>query len=225
MNRKKFTLIATTSVSVLIAAAAITAENAVSSKIEYQVKQQLPSASGISASVSLLDIPKILKSDSIKSVRINIDEYTLKGSDRKTSLTISAKDISKSQPTQIGSLEITSTVPITQLLAESGFNDAEIIDDALQISVGAGGVGKALLVPEYANGQIYFQIKSVSVMGSPIPASSLPADIQEQIKSRTAKDLTVPAGLKVKSVSISAKGLSVSFQGKNINLDNLALSL
>jgi hypothetical protein len=225
VKRKKLTVIATTSVVALFCMAAIGAENAVSSKIKYRVGQQLPSASGISASVSLLDMPSILNSDSIKSVRINIDEYTLKGSDRKTSLTISAKDISKSQPTQIGSLEITSTVPITQLLAESGFNDAEIIDDALQISVGAGGVGKALLVPEYANGQIYFQIKSVSVMGSPIPASSLPADIQEQIKSRTAKDLTVPAGLKVKSVSISAKGLSVSFQGKNINLDTLALSL
>lgn len=225
MKRKKLTVIATTSVVALFCMAAIGAENAVSSNIEYRVGQQLPSASGISASVPLLDMPSILNSDSIKSVRINIDEYTLKGSDRKTSLTISAKDISKSQPTQIGSLEITSTVPITQLLAESGFNDAEIIDDALQISVGAGDVGKALLVPEYANGQIYFQIKSVSVMGSPIPASSLPADIQEQIKSRTAKDLTVPAGLKVKSVSISAKGLSISFQGKNINLDNLALSL
>lgn len=225
MKRKKLTVIATTSVVALFCMAAIGVENAVSSKIEYRVGQQLPSASGISASVSLLDMPSILNSDSIKSVRIKIDEYTLKGSDRKTSLTISAKDISKSQPTKIGSLEITSTVPITQLLAESGFNDAEIVDGALQISVGAGGVGKALLVPEYANGQIYFQIKSVSVMGSPIPAASLPADIQEQIKSRTAKDLTVPAGLKVKYVSISAKGLSVSFQGKNINLDNLALSL
>ena len=225
MNRKKLTLISTTSAFVLIAAAAITAENAVSSKIEIRVKEKLPSASGISASIPFRDLPNNIKSDSIKTINIEIDEYTLKGSDRKTSLAISVRDISKSQPNQIGFLEITSTVPITQLLAESGFNDAEIIDDALQISVGAGGVGKALLVPEYANGQIYFQIKSVSVMGSPIPASSLPADIQEQIKSRTAKDLTVPAGLKVKSVSISAKGLSVSFQGKNINLDNLALSL
>ncbi len=225
MNRKKLTLISTTSVFVLIAAAAITAENAVSSKIEIRVKEKLPSASGISASIPFRDLPNNIKSDSIKTINIEIDEYTLKGSDRKTSLTISAKDISKSQPTQIGSLEITSTVPIARLLAESGFNDAEIIDDALQISVGAGGVGKALLVPEYLNGQIYFQIKSVSVMGGPIPTSSLPADIQEQIKSRTAKNLTIPTGLKVKSVTISAEGLSVSFQGKNINLDNLALSL
>ena len=62
-------------------------------------------------------------------------------------------------------------------------------------------------------------------MGSPIPASSLPADIQEQIKSRTVKELRVPAGLKVKSVSISDKGLSVNFQGKNLDLDSLAMSL
>jgi hypothetical protein len=114
---------------------------------------------------------------------------------------------------------------VSKLLEESGFNDAEIVDNALQISVGAGGAGKALLVPEYANGQIYFQIKSVSVMGSPIPASSLPADIQEQIKSRTAKDLDVPQGLKVKSVSIGSKGLSVNFYGTNVRLENLAASL
>ena len=223
MKRKKLTVIATTSVVALFCMAAIGAENAVSSKIEYRVGQQLPSASGISASVPLLDMPSILNSDSIKSVRINIDEYTLKGSDRKTSLTISAKDISKSQPTQIGSLEITSTVPITQLLAESGFNDAEIIDDALQISVGAGGVGKALLVPEYANNEIYFQLKSVSVLGSPVPASSLPADIQEEIKSRSSRSITVPNGLKIIAVSLDSEGLSVKFQGRNLLLDNLTL--
>lgn len=225
MKRKKLTVIATTSVFALFCMAAIAAENAVSSKIEYRVKQQLPGASGISASVPLLDVPSILKSESIKSVEINIDEYTLKNSDKKSSLTIIAKSVSKSKPTQIGFLGITSTVPVSQLLAESGFNDAEIVDGALQISVGAGGLGKAIIVPKYSNNQVYFQIKSVSVMGSPIPASSLPTDIQEQIKSRSAKNLTVPTGLKVKSVSISTKGLSVNFQGKNINLDNLALSL
>lgn len=225
MKRKKLTVIATTSVFALFCMAAIAAENAVSSKIEYRVEQQLPGASGISASVPLLDVPSILKSESIKSVEINIDEYTLKNSDKKSSLTIIAKSVSKSKPTQIGFLDITSTVPVSQLLAESGFNDAEIVDGALQISVGAGGLGKAIIVPKYSNNQVYFQIKSVSVMGSPIPASSLPTDIQEQIKSRSAKNLTVPTGLKVKSVSISTKGLSVNFQGKNINLDNLALSL
>ncbi len=225
MKRKKLTVIATTSAFALFCMAAIAAENAVSSKIEYRVEQQLPGASGISASVPLLDIPSILKSETINSVEININEYTLKNSDKKSSLTIIAKSVSKSKPTQIGFLDITSTVPVSQLLAESGFNDAEIVDGALQISVGAGGLGKAIIVPKYSNNQVYFQIKSVSVMGSPIPASSLPTDIQEQIKSRSAKNLTVPTGLKVKSVSISTKGLSVNFQGKNINLDNLALSL
>ena len=138
-------------------------------------------------------------------------DYTLKGSGTKTSLAISAKNISKSKPTQIGSLDITATIPTSKLLEESGFNEAEIFDNALQISVGAGRVGKALLVPKYANGQIYFQNKSVSVMGSPIPAFSLPAGIQDQIKSRSAKDFTVPQGLKVKSGSISSKGLAINF--------------
>ena len=225
MKRKKSAAIVTTTAFVLLGTAALVAESAVSSKIESRVQQQLPSASGISASVPLTDLPSILNSDLIKEVKIDIADYTLKSSGRKSSLEISAKEISKSASTRIGSLDIKSTVAISQLLAESGFNDAEIVDNALQISVGAGGLGKALIVPKYSNNQIYFQIKSVSIMGSPIPASSLPADIQEQIKSRTVKELRVPAGLKVKSVSIGPKGLSVNFQGKNITLDSLALSL
>ena len=225
MKRKKSAVIVATTVFVLLGTATLAAESAVSSKIESRVQQQLPSASGISASIPLTDLPSILNSDLIKTVKIDIANYTLKSSGRKSSLEISAKEISKSASTRIGSLDIKSTVDISQLLAESGFNDAEIVDNALQISVGAGGLGKALIVPKYSNKQIYFQIKSVSIMGSPIPTSSLPADIQEQIKSRTVKELRVPVGLKVKSVSIGPEGLSVSFQGQNINLKSLALSL
>ncbi len=225
MLKKSKVRIAITVTALFICGGAITVEKLVSSKIVTRVEQQLPSASGISASIPLFDLPSDLRSDLIKSVKIKVADYTLKGSGTKSSLTISAKNISKSKPTQIGFLDLTATIPVSKLLKESGFNDAEIIDNALQISVGASGLGKALLVPEYANGQIYFQIKSVSVMGSPIPASSLPADIQDQIKSRSAKDITVPQGLKVKSVSISSKGLSIFFQGNDIQLDNLASSL
>ena len=223
MNRKKLTLISTTSAFVLIAAAAITAENAVSSKIEIRVKEKLPSASGISASIPFRDLPNNIKSDSIKTINIEIDEYTLKGSDRKTSLAISVRDISKSQPNQIGFLEITSTIPTSTILSQMEFQDAEIIESALQISVGAGGLGKALLVPEYSNNEIYFQLKSVSVLGSPVPASSLPADIQEEIKSRSSRSITVPKGLKIIAVSLDSEGLSVKFQGRNLLLDNLTL--
>jgi hypothetical protein len=223
MNRKKLTLIATTSVSLLLGATAITAENAISSKIEIRVKEKLPSASGISASIPFIDIPSNIKSDSIKTINIDIDEYTLKGSDRKTSLAISVRDISKAQPNQIGFLEITSTIPASTILSQSEFQDAEIIENALQISVGTGGLGKALLVPQYSNNEIYFQLKSVSVLGSPVPASSLPADIQEEIKSRSARSITVPEGLKILSVSLDSEGLSVKFQGRNVLLDNLAL--
>jgi len=225
MKRKSLAGIAIAGIGLLLGGGAVTTEKIISSKIASRVEQQLPNASGISASIPFFDMPGSINSESVKAVRINIDEYILKGSGTKSSLAISAKNISKSKPTQIGSLDITITIPVSKLLEESGFNDAEIVDSALQISVGAGGLGKALLVPKYANNQIYFQLKSVSVMGSPIPASSLPADIQDQIKSRSVKDLAVPQGLKVKSVSIGPKGLSVNFQGANIRLEDLALSL
>jgi hypothetical protein len=225
MLRKSVVRIAIAVTVLFICGGAITVEKLVSSKIATRVEQQLPSASGISASIPIFELPNDLRSDSIKSVKINIADYTLKSSGTKTSLAVSAKNISKSKPTHIGSLDITATIPISKLLEESGFNDAEIVDNALQISVGANGLGKALLEPKYANNQIFFQIKRISFMGSPIPASSLPADIQEQIKSRTAKDLDVPQGLKVKSVSIGSKGLSVNFYGTNVRLENLAASL
>jgi hypothetical protein len=207
--------------TLFICGGAITTEKVISSKIASRVEQQLPSASGISAAIPFFDLPGSINSDSIKAVQINVDEYKLKGSGTKASLAISAKNVSKSKPTQIGSLDITTTIPVSKLLKESGFDDAEVVDNALQVSVGAGGLGKALLVPKYSNNQIYFQLKSISVMGSPIPASSLPADIQDQIKSRSVRDLTVPQGLKVKSVSIGSKGLSVNFHGTNISLDKL----
>jgi hypothetical protein len=225
MKQRSVARIAIPALGILLGGGAITTEKVISSKIASRVEQQLPNASGISASIPLLDIPSDLNSDSIKSVRINIEEYLLKGSGTKSSLSISAKNISKSKPTQIGSLDITTTIPVFKLLEDSGFNDAEIVDDALQISVGAGGLGKALLVPKYANNQIFLQVKSISFMGSPIPASSLPADIQDQIKSRSVRDLTVPQGLKVKSVSMTSKGLAVNFHGENIRLENLATSL
>jgi len=221
MKRTSVRRIAIAVMTLFICGGAITTEKVISSKIASRVEQQIPSASGISASIPFFDLPGSINSDSIKAVRINIDEYKLKGSGTKASLTISAKNVSKSKPTQIGSLDITTTIPVSKLLKESGFNDAEVVDNALQVSVGAGGLGKALLVPKYANNQIYFQLKSISVMGSPIPAMSLPAEIQDQIKSRSVRDLTVPQGLKVKLVSIGSKGLSVNFHGTNISLDKL----
>jgi len=225
MRRRSAVRSAIVGIALLLGGGAITTEKVISSKIESRVEQQLPSASGVSASIPLLDIPSDLSSDEIKAVQINIEEYRLKGSGTKTSLAISAKNISKSKSTQIGSLDITTTIPTFKLLEDSGFNDAEIVDNALQISVGAGGLGKALLVPKYANNQIFLQVKSISFMGSTIPVSSLPADIQDQIKSRSVRDLTVPQGLKVKSVSMTAKGLAVNFHGENIRLENLAASL
>jgi hypothetical protein len=83
----------------------------------------------------------------------------------------------------------------------------------------------ALLIPKYSNSQIYFELQSVSFLGNQIPASSLPAELQNQIKSRSQRSLTPPKGLKVESVSLSSKGLSVKMFGSNIQLGNLGSSL
>jgi hypothetical protein len=81
------------------------------------------------------------------------------------------------------------------------------------------------LVPRYSNSQLYFELQSVSILGNEIPASSLPADLQNQIKNRSQRSLTPPKGLKVKSVSLSSKGLSVKMFGNNVQLGNLGSGL
>jgi hypothetical protein len=93
------------------------------------------------------------------------------------------------------------------------------------VSVGAGGMGTAILIPRYSNSQLFFELQSVSIFGNEIPASSLPADLQNQIKSRSQRSLTPPNGLKVKSLSLSSKGLSVKMAGSNIQLGNLGSGL
>jgi len=197
----------------------------ISTQITSKVEREMPSASGISASVPLADVPSNLTSDSIKSADINIKSFALKGSGTKTSLDISASSISKAKPTLIGSLEVTATIPASTITKQSEFNNAQIVGNTLQIAAGAGGMGTAILVPRYSNSQLYFELQSVSILGNQIPASSLPADLQNQIKDRSQRSLTPPKGLKVKSVSLSSKGLSVKMFGNNVQLGNLGSGL
>ena len=197
----------------------------ISSQITSKVQREMPSASGISASIPLADVPSNLTSDSIKSADINIKSFALKESGTKTSLDISASNISKAKPTLVGSLEVTATIPASTITEQSEFNDAQVVGSTLQVSAGAGGMGTALLLPKYSNSKLYFELQSVSIFGNQIPASSLPADLQNQIKSRSQRTLTPPKGLKVKSVSLSSKGLSVKMSGSNIQLGNLGSGL
>ena len=197
----------------------------ISSQITSKVQREMPSASGISASVPIVDVPSNLTSDFIKSAEINIKSFALKESGTKTSLDISVSNISKAKPTQVGSLEITATIPASTITEQSQFNEAQIVGNTLQVAAGAGGMGTALLVPRYSNSRLYFELQSVSILGNQIPASSLPADLQSQIKSRSQRNLTPPKGLKVKSVYLSSKGLSVKMTGSNIQLGNLGSGL
>ena len=197
----------------------------ISSQITSRVEREIPEASGVSASVPLADLPSNITSDSIKSVNISIKSFVLKENGTKTSLEISASDISKAKPTMAGSLEVTATISASTIAESSEFNDAQIVGNTLQVSAGPGGVGTALLIPKYSNSQLYFELQSISFLGNQIPASSLPAELQNQIKSRSQRSLTPPKGLTVESVSLSSKGLSVKMSGSNIQLGNLGSSL
>jgi len=195
------------------------------SKIASQIQDQLPKASGVSVSIPLIDVLQNVTTDSIKSLTINIENYSLKGGDTDVLLEIKASQISKEKPTQAKTLEITATIPASTILSNAQFESAEIVGNAIQIAVGPGGLGQVLLVPKYSNNQIYFQVKSVSIFGSEVPASSLPADIQSQIKSKSLRTLNFPQEMKVKSVSMSPQGLSLKLVGNNIALGSLGSSL
>jgi len=225
MTRKSKALIASALTLSLLGGGSLAAESLITSRIETRIKGELPKATGISASISLIEMVKSLFSDSIKSANIKIDSYALKGNTTETSIEIAAKNISKSKPTFIDSLEIISTIPAATILQSAEFGDAEIVDNTLQVSAGPGGLGRAILVPKFSGNQIYFEIKGISLFGNEIPASSLPTDAQSQIKSKSAREVNLPQGMSLKSVSLNATGLSVTLRGTNIQLGMLGSSL
>lgn len=205
--------------------AALGIQQFISSQITSKVQQEMPNASGISASVPLVDIPSNLVSSSINYANINIKSFSLKESGTKTSLDISASSISKAKPTLVGSLEIIATIPASTIIESSDFNDAEILGNTLRVSMGAGGLGTATLIPRHAKNSLYFELQSITVFGNKILASSLPEDLKNEIRSNSQRSLTPPKGLKVRSVSLSSDGLSVKMFGNNIQLGNLGSTL
>jgi hypothetical protein len=221
----KIGIIASTTTVLVLLGGVLGAQQYISSQITSRVEREMPKASGISASVPLADLPSNIASDLIKSVNINIKSFALKENGTKTSLDISASNISKAKPTTAGSLKVTATISASTIAESSEFNDAQIVGNTLQVSAGPGGLGTALLIPKYSNGQLYFELQSISFLGDQIPASSLPAELQDQIKSKSQRSLTPPQGLTVESVSLSSKGLSVKMFGSNIQLGNLGSSL
>lgn len=205
----------------LVSIGAITVEKSISSRITTRVYEVMPRATDVTASVPLFDLPGNVVGDSIKSVHIDIGEYQLKESTFKPSLAIDARDISKSKPNLIGTLDVTATISAATITQLADFSDAQIVGNTLQVSVGSGGLGTAILVPKYSGNQIYFELQGVSLFGSEIPADSLPAEIKDQIKSKSVRTLKAPQGMSVKSISLSSEGLALTMQGKNFRPTNL----
>ena len=205
----------------VLATGAIAVEKSISSRITTRVYEVMPRATDVTASVPLFDLPGNIVGDSIKSVHINVGEYQLKESSFKPSLAIDARDISKAQPNLIGSLDVTATISAATITQLTDFSDAQIVGNTLQVSVGSGGLGTAILVPKYSGNQIYFELQGVSIFGSEIPADSLPADIKDQIKSKSVRTLKAPQGMSVKSISLRTEGLALTMHGKNFRPTNL----
>jgi hypothetical protein len=206
---------------VVIAISAITIEKSISSKIATRVYEVMPRATDVTASVPLFELPGNIVGDTIKSVHIDIAEYQLKESTFKPSLAIDAYEISKATPNVIGTLDVTATIPAATIMQLTDFSDAQIVGNTLQVSVGSGGLGTAVLVPKYSGNQIYFELQGVSLFGNEIPADSLPEEIKEQIKSKSVRTLSPPEGMSVKSISLSSQGLALTMQGTNFRPSNL----
>ena len=217
----KIRLIAAPLIVFVLLSGSLAIQQYITSQIVTRVERDIPKASGISASIPLADIPSNITSNSIKSAKINIESFSLKETGTQVSLEISASNVRKAKPNVVGSLEVMATISASTLTKSSQFNDAQIVGNALQVSAGGGGLGTAFLIPKYENNLLYFELQSVSFLGNQIPASSLPAELQAQIKSRSQRSLTPPKGLTVNSVSLSNKGLSVKMSGSNVQIGSL----
>ena len=217
----KIRLIAAPVIVFVLLSGSLAIQQYITSQIVTRVERDIPKASGISASIPLADIPSNITSNSIKSAKIYIESFSLKETGTQVSLEISASNVRKAKPNVVGSLEVMATISASTLTKSSQFNDAQIVGNALQVSAGGGGLGTAFLIPKYENNLLYFELQSVSFLGNQIPASSLPAELQAQIKSRSQRSLTPPKGLTVNSVSLSNKGLSVKMSGSNVQIGSL----
>ena len=217
----KIRLIAAPVIVFVLLSGSLAIQQYITSQIVTRVERDIPKASGISASIPLADIPSNITSNSIKSAKINIESFSLKETGTQVSLEISASNVRKAKPNVVGSLEVMATISASTLTKSSQFNDAQIVGNALQVSAGGGGLGTAFLIPKYENNLLYFELQSVSFLGNQIPASSLPAELQAQIKSRSQRSLMPPKGLTVNSVSLSNKGLSVKMSGRNVQIGSL----
>lgn len=218
MKKKNLVAIVIGAAAVIFSAGVMTASSLISSRIETRVYQQIPDAADVTVSIPIKNLPNDLASDFIKLANINVGRGDSEDLESKPSLSIAARNIAKKQPNIIGNLEITATIPAATITKQAEFEDAQIVGNSLQVAVGSAGLGRASLVPKFSKNQLYFELKSVSLFGSEIPASSLPVDVQKQIKSQSVRELSIPKGLKVKSVSLSSKGLALKLYGNNIEL-------
>ena len=156
---------------VLLGGFSFIAQGALSSRIESRVYQQLPDAADVSVSIPFLNIPSDLTSDTIKLAKINVGRGDTGDAKFKPSLSIAARNIAKKQPNIVGSLEVTATIPASTITQQAAFQDAQIVGDTLQVSVGSGGLGRASLIPKFSR----FLTSSVNLLSSTLALLIFPS--------------------------------------------------
>lgn len=196
----------------------------INSQIAHRVAMLSPHSSGISVKVPLSQVATDVVSPDIRSARISIASFHSKGSPFSAAMNIAAKKISKNAPFTVDSLDVSATISVKTLESLSGFSDASVVNGALQVSVGTGGLGKAILTPKVSGSQLYFSLKSITLFGSEIPASTLPPSIQDQIKSKSLRNLSFPKGLTMTSATLKPQGMVIHLHGNNFSLANLNYS-
>jgi hypothetical protein len=211
-------LIVAASIGILVSALGV--QQYMTSQIASQVGKQIFKADGVTASIPLMEVPGNLLSDSIKSADIKVDSFTLRQNQTRASLELAALQISKEKPRLVGSMEISVIIPTSVIVETSGYPDAKIVGNALQVSAGPAGIGAALLIPKYSNGTLFFELQSLTIFGSKVQGSELPQSLSDQVKKQSMRNFKPPKGVTVKSVTLNNKGLSVKMYGKNVALES-----
>lgn len=224
MTKRTKTLVAIPLSFILVIAGWFGTYTYLTSQIVHRVSVLSPYSTGISVKVPLSQVALDLASPNIHSARISIASFYSEGSSFNAAMDISAKKISKTAPFTVDSLDVSATISVKTLEKLSGFSDALVVNGALQVSVGNGGLGKVLLTPKVTGSQLYFSLKSITLFGSEIPASTLPPAIQDQIQSKSLRNLSFPKGLIMTSAILKSQGMVIHLHGNNFSLANLNAS-
>ena len=98
---------------------------------------------------------------------------------------------------------------------------ALLVSSVLVLAMLIAGLGLQKYVSLQIATRVEREIPNASGVSVSIPIAHLPRNFQNQIKSKSQRNLKVPEGMRIKSVALSSKGLSLNMTGTNVRLSRL----